>query len=323
MGGHGIMSGRWAAWVGVAIVVACAGREASAGKPIVCGTGASMSTNAKAAGIEAATQARQALGSTKAKVVLVHHSGALFKGRDQVLDGVATVFDRSIVYGCGAYATLTSEGNNAHVAVLALGGDVHVDVAVAKTAGKDDDVACGRRIGEALKQAAQTKATGRVLVLFGDCHIPRNHQVVRGVQAVLGNAFPIIGAAAYKSTIFVKGLPVSGSNLGLLLTGDFTCGFSLKKDMTRDGLVSSARDCLKEAVGDRKPDLVLVFDCGGRRGEMLKHKNFDQELAAMKGVVGTAPLFGFYGSGEMGRTCTAPTAKGVGYHIAACAIVAK
>ena len=297
-------------------------RDARAGTGLVCGTGMSLSTDARAAGVEAATKAKQAMGAVTPKVVLVHHSGALFKGYAHMLDGVTSVFDKSIVYGCGAYAALTHESNNAHVSVLALGGDIGVNVAVAKTAGKADDVACGRRLGESLKQAAQADAVGRVLVLFGDCHIPRNDQVVKGLRGVLGDAFPIIGAAAYQSAIYVKGQRVTGSNLALLVTGPFVCGFSLKKDMSREGLVTSARDCVRESVTRRKgnPALVLVFDCGGRRGAMLKHKNFPDELAAMKAAAGNTPIFGFYGSGEMGPAKTGAPAKGVGYHIAACTI---
>ena len=307
---------------GVVLALGAGLRDARASQALVCGTGMSMSTDARAAGVEAAGQAKRALGGEKPKVVLVHHSGALFKGYAQVLEGVTSMFDPSIVHGCGAYAAVTHESNNAHVSVLALGGDIQVNVAQAKTAGKDDDVPCGRRLGEALKQAAATKATGRVLVLFGDCHIPRNDQVVTGLRRVLGDTFPIIGAAAYKGDIYVQGKRVRGSNLGLLITGRFTCGFALKKDMSRDGLVRSARDCVREAIGQRKGRvaLVLVFDCGGRRGAMLKHKNFPQELEAMKAAAGTAAIFGFYGSGEMGCTQTGTPAKGVGYHIAACAI---
>jgi len=311
--------------VGAALLWAGAVREAEAAKALACGTGHSMATDAKTAGLEAATRAKAALGSAQPKIVLVHHSGAMFAGYQQVLDGVTGVFDPSIVYGCGAYAALTSASNDAHVAVLALGGDVRVDVAVAKTAGAKDDVACGKRLGESLQQAAEAKATGRLLILFGDCHIPRNDQVVQGLRQVLGDTFPIIGAAAYKSAIYVKAKRVMGSNLALVVSGDFTCGFGLKKDMSRDGLVRSARDCLTEAIGPNKEKLavVLVFDCGGRRGAMLKHKNFAQELEAMKSAAGTVPVFGFYGSGEMGCAKIGTASRGVGYHIAACAIAAK
>jgi len=43
----------------------------------------------------------------------------------------------------------------------------------------------------------------------------------------------------------------------------------------------------------------------------------------MKEVAGAAPIFGFYGSGEIGCPGTGAVPQGVGYHIAACAIIAE
>ncbi|MBM4035653.1 MAG: hypothetical protein FJ291_28265 [Planctomycetes bacterium] len=342
------------ALAGVALL-ACGAQALAAGK-LAVGNGISMAKEPKAAGEEAAKKAKAALGEAAPKLVLVHYSGPLIGKAAEVAEGVAAVFPKDIIYGCGAYSALTQESNDAAAAVLALGGDVTVTAAVAATAGPKDDAECGKKLGEALKDAA-AKGPGKVLILFGACHIPRNDRVVKGLCGVLGEKFPIVGAAAFQDDIVFKGdlvraryeeredknlggvvrkdavtgkvLPgwamVGASNVGILLTGDFSCGFGLMKDMTPEGLINSARDTFKAAIGDKKDKLalVLVFDCGGRRGEMQKHKNFEKELDAMKEAAGSAPIFGFYGSGEMG--CAGPDAapKGVGYHIAACAIIAE
>ncbi len=317
---------RMRAGVGCALAAAllACGAEALAAGKLAVGNGISAAPEAKAAGEEAAKKAKAGLGDAAPKLVLVHYSGPMMAKANDVVEGVAAVFPKDIIYGCGAYATLTQESNNAQVAVLALGGDVAVTAAVAPTAGPKDDAECGKKLGEALKDAA-AKGPGKVLILFGACHIPRNDQVVKGICGVLGEKFPIVGAAAFQDDIFFKGERAKSSNLGILLTGPFACGFGLAKDMAPEGLINSARDAFKSAIGEKKDKvaLVLVFDCGGRRGEMQKHKNFEKELEAMKEVAGSAPLFGFYGSGEMG--CTGPDAapKGVGYHIAACAIIAE
>ena len=305
-------------------LLACA-LPAQAAKVVACGNGLSMAKQPAAAGAEAAKAAKAALGDAKAKLVLVHYSGPLIGKAPQVLEGVATVFDKEAIYGCGAYAALTQENNGAAVAVLALGGEVSVTAAVAPTAGKADDVACGAKIGEALKHAAAAKSPGRVLLLFGDCHVPRDNDLVKGVCGVLGATFPIVGAAAFRGDIAVKGEIVKKSNVGLLLTGNFACGFGMKKDMSTDGLISSARDVFTSAIGAKKDQvaLVLVYDCGGRRGAMLKKKIFPKELEAMKDVAGDAPIFGFYGSGEIGCPTTGAPPKGDGYHIAACAILVE
>ncbi|MBM4039291.1 MAG: hypothetical protein FJ290_12325 [Planctomycetes bacterium] len=307
-----------------ALVALALGAQALAAGKLAVGNGISAAKEAKAAGEEAAKKAKAGLGDAAAKLVLLHYSEALIGKALDVVEGVAAVFPKELIYGCGAYVALTQESNNAAVAVLALGGDVAVTAAVAPTAGKQDDIECGKKIGEALKAAA-TAGQGKTLLLFGACHIPRNDQVVKGICGVLGERFPIVGAAACRDDIVVKGERVRGSNVGILLTGPFACGFGLKHDMSVEGLISSARDALKSAIGEKKDKvaLVLVFDCGGRRGAMLKNKNFEKELEAMKEVAGSAPIFGFYGSGEMG--CAGPDAapKGVGFHIAACAITTE
>lgn len=309
----------------VAVVLLAFGAQAmAAGKALVSGNGCSMSKDAKAAGEEAAKKAKAALGEAAPKLVLVHYSDPLINKAADVIAGVAAVFPKDVIYGCGSYSALTQESNDAAVAVLALGGDVAVSAAVAATKEPKEDAECGKQIGEALKDAA-AKGPGKVLILFGACHIPRNEQVVKGICGVLGEKFPIVGAAAMRDDIVVKGELVKQSNVGILLTGSFACGFGLMKDMTVEGLINSARETVKTAIGEKKDKvaLVLVFDCGGRRGEMQKNKNLEKELEAMKEVAGATPIFGFYGSGEMGCAGGDAAPKGVGYHISACAIATE
>jgi len=296
---------------------------AEAAKAVVSGNGISAAKDAKAAGAEAANKAKAALGDCKATLVLVHYSGPMIGKAAQVAEGVATVFDKDIIYGCGAYSAITQDDNNATVAVLALGGDAAVTAVVAEAPNPKQDVACGTKLGEQLKDAA-AQGPGKVLLLFGACHIPRNNQVVKGICSVLGDTFPIVGAAAFADSVVAKGEVVQAkSNVALLITGNFACGFGLNKDMSPDGLISSATKTFETAIGDKKDKvaIVLVFDCGGRRGAMLKNKNFPKELEAMKAAAGKAPIFGFYGSGEMGCKATGAAPTGVGYHISACAIV--
>ncbi|MFP4057404.1 MAG: FIST C-terminal domain-containing protein [Candidatus Brocadiia bacterium] len=292
------------------------------------GTGLSIKQDAKAAGAEAAQKARDALGHDDPNLVLVHYAGPLIPKAQEVVDGVASVFpDRDGIFGCGAYSALTQDGNNGAVAVLALSGDVAVNIAVAPTSAKKDDAAdvdCGESIGTLLKLAyGKTDKPGKLLLLFGACHVPRNASVVKGITKVLGEACPIVGAAACQDSVVVRGkVAKSKTNVGILLRGDFTCGFGLRKDMSTEGLIASARQAFQSALGEDRDrtELVLVFDCGGRRGAMLKQKIFEGELAAMREVAGDVPIFGFYGSGEMGCEGAGQAPRGVGYHIAACAV---
>jgi hypothetical protein len=299
-----------------ALIAAMAGNV----RAVTLGVGSSESKDAMAAGTEAARAAAKSLGDKKARLVLVFHRDDLAKDSQKVLDGVGSVFDAGIVYGANAYAALTHQNNDGLVAVLAL-ADVEVAAAVAPVEG--DHQGCGASIGKQLKSACEAAEGGKLLLLFGACHIPKNNDLVKGALSVLGEDLAVIGGAAFKDRTYAAGKLVEDSNVGLLISGDFKCGFGINKDNSPEGLITSAKQTFKQAVGDAgdKVALMLVFDCGGRRGNMLKNGNFAGELAAMKSVAGDVPIFGFYGSGEIGRkSCDTPS-FGDGYHISATALI--
>ncbi len=281
------------------------------------GTGLSMKTDAEAAGIEAAKAAKAALGKQEPVLVLVYDAEAI-TDKAAMLKGVCSVFDASVVYGCPGYGPLTQESNQGNVGVLALGGDIEVTTATAKTGG--DHRACGEQLGKALLDASKADSPGRLLILFGDCHVPADDDLVKGACSVLGEKFPAIGGASKGGDIYNRGKVIPGHNIGILLTGDFRCGFSMKKDNSPEGLITSARDTVTEAFKGQEPALAFVFDCGGRRGEM--GDNVPKELEAMKSVAGDVPLFGFYGSGEIGHRSNGAPSCGDGFHISVCALTA-
>jgi len=309
-------------WTIAALVATLTAANASA---IEVGIGCSEAKDAKTAGAEAAGAAKKALGEADAKLVLVYHGGDLLDDRASLLKGVNSVFDASLVYGCSGYAPLSHIGGDSGVAVLALGGDIQVATAVSKTAGKQDDLDCGKRIGQSLKAAAPADASGRVVLLFGDCHVPRNDKVAKGVSSVFGDDVRVIGGAAFQGVSYAAGAEVKGSNIGILIGGDFTCDVSLQQDNSPDGLVASAKKAFEEAIGEDgdKVELVFAFDCGGRRANMLKIGNFPAGLQAMKEAAGDRPFFGFFGSGEIGCSSATATPSGVGHHISTCAIKAR
>jgi hypothetical protein len=292
------------------------------GRSLSAGTGQSMLKDPAQAGVEAAVGAREALGGADAKVVLVFDNvGKRVEEKQKLLDGVGLVFDRSIIYGCSSYSPLTQHGNDGSVGVLALGGNVKVATAVADL--ENGYEACGKQIGESLQKVEMPEAGGKVLLLFGDCHVPENDKLVGGVKGVLGEKFPIVGGASAGDFLYYNGQIVRKSNLGILLIGDFKCSFSTKKDNSPEGLITSARDAFEQSMGQQKNDaaLAIVFDCGGRRGKM--GDNLPKELEAMKSVAGSVPIFGFYGSGEIGPVDNDSPSRGVGYHLAVCSIFAK
>lgn len=192
------------------------------------------------------------------------------KGKQAMLDAVARHFPAEKICGCSAYNAITPTGPAGTVGVLALAG-VRVDAALSNLDGGHE--ACGKRIGEALKPAAEkNKDRGQLLVLIGDCHFPINQKLVDGVLGVLGEQFPVSGGSANGGLTYAQGKVHTKSNVGVLISGHFTCGFAIKKAKTTEPMdvVNQAGLAFKQAVGDRtdKLQMVFAFDCGGRRGQM-------------------------------------------------------
>ena len=302
------------------------GEKGTQARAVFAGTGHSLSKDPAAAGAEAAKEAKAGLGGKKAKVVLVFDSddvGGGLENKQKVLDAVAKEFDASIIYGCSAYNSITEASNYATVGVVALAGDIRADACLAKLEGKDY-AGCGKNIGKGIQGAVKKAGDkGKFLILIGDCHVPKNDELVKGVCGVLGKNFPVAGGAAKDGLAYCRGKVVPKSNLGLLLSGDFTCGFSTRKGNTGPEVIAAAGEAFTEAIGKEKDHAIALFafDCGGRRGSMGKDR--PKELVEMKKVAGKAPIIGFYGSGEIGPARTGEEPKGVGYHIVTVSLMAK
>lgn len=305
--------------------------QAENSRALVVGTGASTLADAKAAGAEAAKLAKTALGAEAPKLVVV------FAARKQLtpelVSGVAESFEKMLIYGCEGYAPLTAAGNFAEqgheiksgVTVLALGGKVDVKLVadiVRKEEGKDGFSACGQRIGGQLKEAATAASGSKLIFTFGNQHVGSNQPLVEGLLKALGGNVPVVGAAAGGDSAkeIVKGEVVTGANVAVLISGNFKLGLGLCGGP--GDLVAKAEESLAKAVRAQpgKPALVLVFDCGGRRGELFKQKKLADEFARMQVIAAEVPLFGFYGGGEIGTATLTEPAKGVGFSVASAAL---
>jgi len=301
---------------------------AYAADKLAVGVGSSTNENAKLAGAEAAKSAKAALGTSEPKLVLV------FAARKQMgaelVAGVASQFDQALIYGCEGYSPITTAGNfpdqghtiKTGVAVLALGGEVTVTVASATVAKTQDRkagfMACGKNIGEQLKPLIGTTTTGKIILTFGNQHVGDNQPFVEGLTELLGTGIPIVGAAAGGDTAqeLIKGELVKGWNVAILLSGAFKVGTGLAGG--KDDLVGKADAAMATAItaAGGRPVLGLVFDCGGRRGDLVKQGQITAEYEVIKKRVGTVPFFGFYGGGEIGVPAVGTAAKGVGFSAA-------
>jgi hypothetical protein len=296
------------------------------------GTGSSEAKDAKGAGAEAAAQAKAAWGEGAPKIVFVFAARSLLK--PELVEGVAQHFDKALIYGCEGYSPVTTTGNFAElghtipngVAVLALGGDLSVTAASEPVLADPDKKAAftssGEKLGAAMKGAVEAAKQSRIVITFGNQHVGDNQPFMDGFYKGTGVTLPVVGAAAggQGSKEIVKGEIVTGVNIAVLLSGTFKLGVGLAGG--NDNLAAKATEAFTSATKEHgvKPVAVFVFDCGGRRGTMLKQKELATEFSNMKKVVPEAPLFGFYGGGEIGTVALDKPSKGVGFHIAVAAI---
>jgi len=298
------------------VVLAAVAMHGPALAEIVAGSGLSTDADPAAAGKAAAEQAKKALGEKPAKVVLVFECYPR-PDKAKILGGIASVFDKALVYGCSGEAPITTHGNpkGKSCGILALGGDIEVAAAVTpKIGGKYPEA------GEALAKALPKMDSAKLMILFGNCHIPANKALVEGAQAVLGKELMIIGGAASgpSSDSFFKGEIQPDAAVGILLGGKFKVAAASAGGTGNDVVIKSATETATTATAQlgTKPAVAFLFECRGRQGTV---KNIADELVALQGVLGkTLPLIGFYGSGEMGPekgVCT-----GFGYHVVACVI---
>jgi hypothetical protein len=309
-----------AVWGVLVLVVAC---QAPVLADIVAASGLSTEADPAAAGKAAAEQAKKALGEKAAKLVLVFEC---FPRPDKakVLEGVASVFDKGIVHGCSGEGPVTTHGNptGKSCGLLAIGGDIEVAAGVTPKIGGQYTEA-----GEALANALPKMANAKLMVLFGNCHIPANKALVEGIQKVLGKELTIIGGAASgpSSDSFYQGEVKDDVAVGILIGGDVkVAAVSATGHKDAEEMIGSAVGATKGAVEglqklQAKPSVAFLFECRGRLDALKKTGKMSDELVALQEVLGKdLPLIGFYGSGEMGLekgVCT-----GFGYHAVCCVI---
>jgi hypothetical protein len=285
-------------------------------------TGQSTLTDPRAAGAEAASKAKAALGSSSAKLIVV------FTAKPQygtaVVDGVSSAFDKALIYGGEAPSPITQDGNFADqgpdpksgVAVLAIGGDCQVTVAtapVAKSTNRGERFKVhydsGRSVGNQLKSVYATSNSGKLVITFGSQHAGPNEGFAEGMIDALGAKLKMVGGATGgdNSKQIVAGELVDSTNIAILITGNFKVATA----SSRDEPLKATGDVLKSVTaGAAKPAVVFFFQDHLRRNALIKGGTISQESKLLADASAGAPLFGIDDSGEIGHD--APTAVPVG-----------
>ncbi|MFA6564988.1 MAG: FIST N-terminal domain-containing protein [Verrucomicrobiia bacterium] len=282
---------------------------------LVFKTAAASGENAAEAGKKAATELKAAFGGTAPKAVLVMDSFEDVAAKKAMLDGVASVLPKEILFGGASYGGFTQRGsvNDDGVVLLGIGGDgIGVEAALAEKMGaagltmeKDLEklTATLNRAGEQLAKQLPLDR-GALMLLISDAHSPKNQLLLDGVQKVAGKKLPITGGSVNKNAgqnwVYFRGAAHTDSAIALLLTGSFKVTQTGRQAKTNEAVIETAREgsasVLKSAPA--KPFAVLAFNCGGRKGKL---KRLEDELEAIQTSLGKElPLFGTYCAGEYG-----------------------
>jgi len=290
--------------------------------------------NAFKAGQEAAQKLRVKLKGVQPKVLIVTECFEDKTQKADVLKGVASVFPKKIIYGGSAYGMYTQAGvlDIDAVSILAMGGDVGVDVSFVNNMGaaglsietqKEQLVNALHRGGKKLaKQLPETQGK-TLLILIGDAHSPKNQFLLDGVQAVVGKTLPITGGSVCKNAgqnfVFNQGELTQDSAIAILLTCELKVSQVGRQAKSNDQVISTAREGAASAKTSikEKPAALLAFDCAGRMGKLDR---LEDELEAIQASVGKdVPIYGCYCAGEFGPADTADattnTPMGCGWHI--------
>jgi hypothetical protein len=312
------------------------GGTPEAGGPVVVRTASAAGADAQTAGAKAAKALKEQFGDTVPDAVIVAEN---FEGRaekEQVLEGVCSVFPAESVFGLATYGSFGQEGCHAEpsVSLVGIGGSgvavsaaLQRDFGVAEFSMADTEEVIVQRLrkaGRSLGEKLPGSGNDRLLVLLADAHSPKNQLLVEGVQEVVGKDFPIVGGCANKNAgqnyVAYQGRLFSDSGVALMLRGNFQVALAGRRATSNDRVIATAREAAAEArkTLKAKPMAALAFNCAGRQGKL---KNIEDELAAIQDALGKGlPLFGCYCAGEMGPLDYSAKRPGVlsggsGWHI--------
>ena len=299
-------------------------------------TAAATGDNPAETGKKAAIDLKTALGKTSLKAILVMDSFEDLENKQAMLEGVASVFPKEIVFGGTSYGGFTQKGSIGYdgVFLLGIGGDsVTVTPALAEKMGAagltmENDLdkltaKLGQAGGRLAGQLPDIKQ-GSLLLLISDAHSPKNQLLIDGVQKVAGKKLPITGGSVNKNAgqnwVYFRGATHTDSAIALLLTGPFQATQTGRKAKTNAAVIQTAKQgsaaVLKDAPAT--PLAMLAFNCGGRMGKLDR---LEDELEAIQASVGKdLPIFGAYCAGEYGPVDLSdggkdPTPCGRGWHV--------
>ena len=291
------------------------------------------------AGKAAAHRIKARLGGTTPHVLVVVDSYGKLAQKKDVIDGVASVFDRDIIVGGAVYGVYSQDGafENDGVGILAFAGDgVQIETALVEkmnAAGlsmEKDKAKLTKMLGNAGAKLAMKLPNAKsadFMFMMADAHSPKNQLFLDGIQSVVGKKLPITGGSNNKNNglnyVYYRGgfyqdaawaMTVKGVNFVVKQTG--------LQAKTNDAVIATAKKGATRVSNElsrakAKPFLLTAVDCAGRMGKL---DDLNDELAAIKKAIGpNLTVFGNYCAGEYGVAETkgkkTDAAVGRGWHV--------
>ncbi len=227
------------------------------------------------AGKEAVAEAVDGLGSS-ANLVMVFASS--LHDQEKVLEGVNLSAGDAIVVGCSDAGQIVGVKNKAYkgaVAAMALSMESVKMITAQAEGAKENSHDTGKRLAEEILEKNGEKPS--LLLIFIEGLAQNGAAVVRGIQEVLGEDFPIMGGSAGDDFKFEKtyqyhqGKVITDSVVGVALTGEFSFGMGVKHGWEPIGLpmkVTKAEGAVLKEV-DGKPALTIYEEHFGKRADEL------------------------------------------------------
>ena len=240
---------------------------------IKAGVGRSNNSDAAQAGEEAAKHALNQAGG-KANLMVVFSTVAY--EQKKMLEGIRSVSGEIPLVGCSDSGEITTEGPvSGHVAVIALNTpEIEFSLGVGKGTDKDSFKA-GEEAAREVKKNAKGELSLFMMLLDGLAE--NGAAAVRGVQAVLGESFPIMGGSAgddfkFKKTYqYYNGQILENSVVGIGLSGKFSFGVGVRHGWEPIGLpmkVTKAEGAVLKELNNQ-PALKIYEDYFGKKAEEL------------------------------------------------------
>lgn len=281
------------------------------------GTGYSTLPDMQIAADAAAWQAKRELKGAAPRLVLVADG---YRGDKQLmLNRIAKYFPKQTIYGGMSFGAVCDKGfaRGNSIAVVAI-ADPSLKFNTFRADGvKADMLRAGVTIANGL--GCQTNNNTSVL-LIGDCHVPIDQTLVEGVQSVLGAELPIFGGStSFEADSYYQGVARRDSAFGIAFfnskASSVLAGGSANE---KEAIALACQSTLKALQTNGSHKLLMLFECAGRQGLL---SDCDLERKALVAQIGKKlPIFGFYGSGEIGQPEGSTKSEGRGVHVSAAGV---